>query len=426
MLITKVGDSREKLDTKLAKLNKILVKYGYENAAITAEETIYVTAEGTEVVAPEVVLPTLKFRAYQWTVNIPVNHVGKDNTEFIGYLEFGSEAAGNKVIPAFDPEDPSAGMYDGILLDLARSRKSNCDHCNKLRTRNKLFVFKKDGEMHTIGSTCAREWYGIEIEGFLNAWKGICSMTDEDEREYRNKAYSRMAFVSEILVYCMASIDRQGFIASKFDNSTVNDANYCYNWNHIPECRKGNRTPETLDHIRNSEKSFNEMIVRMSEWYQTFSPTTLFDHNLRSGVLDLTLTFGQAPWAIIKWMDAEKLAYRNGMAKNAPAEVPAAELLLAPNEYVAGSGEKVSIDGQVVFTRAFDTDYGTSYLIKIATVEGTIVWFSSNFEYVNCNFNDLIRGTWVHIAGKVKKQDTYNDTKQTILTRCKLSTTEVN
>jgi hypothetical protein len=429
MQIIKTGDSHEKLNKKLTKLNKTLVKYGYEPAVITSEKTIYVVAEdnNTEVVNPEIVLPTMKFRAYEWAINIPVNKVGQDGTEFIGYLEFGSEAAGNKVIPAFDSEDPCASQYDDLLLELARSRKNNCDHCNKIRTRNKLFVFKKGGEMHTIGSTCAQEWYGIEIEGFLNAWKGICGMTDEDEREYRNKAWAKALYVSEILLYCMASIDRQGFVGSKFFNSTVSDANMCYNWNHIPECRKGNQEPETLGHLRQyREKDFSGMITRMSEWYQNYQPLTLFDHNLRSGVLDLTLTAGQAPWAIIKWMDCEKLSYRNGMVIDSPAEARAKiSIVETPNKYVAPVGEKVSIDGQVTFTRAFDTDFGVSYLIKVATVEGEITWFSSNNNFENCNINDLVYGTWIHIAGKVKKHDSYKESAQTVLTRCKLNMTEV-
>lgn len=422
MIITKMGDSKSKMADKITKINKLLARYGFSNAVILSEEEVFEDLTGTEV--HDTNITSLKIRGYKWTIEIPVNKFGQDGTEFVAYLEFGSEAAGNRVLPAYDSTHENAADYDALLLELAKSKRNNCDHCNTIRTRNKLFVFKKDGQVYTIGSTCAREWYGIEIEGFLNAWKSISTFSEDDGEWHGSSASRRMEYVSEILTYAMASIDHHGFVAGKSERSSSSDADFCYAWLHVSEVAKAHAKPETLVHLNEgtNRARINDMIARMADWYQTVSPTTLFDHNLRSGVIDLTLTAGMAPWAIKMWMDAEKLAYRTG---NVIDQIHnAVEIMDSPNEWVALGGEKVSVDGQVVMTRAFDGNYGVSYLIKVATPKGMVVWFSSNSNFENCNINDLIKGTKISISGKVKKNDEYQGVKQTTLTRCKLSMKE--
>ena len=420
MLITKIGDSRTKLEDKIEKANKILAKYGYETIQILNETEIYTIPGNNQIENPERVTSDMKFREYKWEIEIPINHVGQDGTEFIAHLEFGSDAAGARITPAYEETDPCASEYEAKLMELGKQNKNCCDHCNKVRTRKALFLFKKEGKIWTIGSSCAKEWHGVNIEGFLSAWKCVGNFMDEDDCGYRDNAMRRALFVSEILTYTVASIERMGFVHGKYSNTTADDAMCCYNWVHVPESRKGRSTPETLDFYRTNRDRINEIISKMSDWYTTFEPTNLFDQNLRSAVLDLALTVNQAPWAVVKWMQNNGLEVKKGDGIT-PGGFVKPEVLQAPNEFVANVGDKVSEEGQIVMTRAFDGDYGVTYMIKINTSKGVLVWFSSKFDHENCNYNDLVVGTKIKITGKVKKLDTYNDSKQTVITRCKLS-----
>jgi hypothetical protein len=424
MQITKSGTSKSTLLKKLEKSNKVLVKYGFQPGTIISEKAIYVTTNGTEVEKPEFPTPEIKYRETEFTIEIPTLKVGIDGTQFIASLEFGSEEAGNRIVCGFDPENPKAEIYNQMLLDLARSKKNNCDHCNTLRTRNKLFIFLKEEKIFTIGSTCAHEWFGFNIEGFLSAWKQVANL-NEDEEGYGNKRYRMMEYVSEILTYSMASIKNQGFVGPKFDNSTANDASTCYQYVH-PNAYLGRpKCPESYTYYTKNYDTINAMIVEMTEWYQAFEPKSLFEHNLRSGVLDLSLTTAMAPWACRMWMDAKAIGYEivDGSVK-AKEEKP--EILTSPDQYISEVGaKKVSVKGQISFVRAFDGEFGTTYLIKIASELGDLVWFTGKFDYDNCDYNNLTPGTWVEICGTIKKQDKYNDKCQTTFTRCNLKTVEV-
>lgn len=423
MQIVKNGTSKATLLKKLDKVNKVLVKYGFAPGFIASEREIFVTVKGgSEVEKPEFPTAEIKYRDTEFVIEVPAMKIGVEGTQFIASLEFGSEEAGNRVICGFDPKDENAEIYNQMLLNLARSRKNNCDHCNTMRTRNKLFIFLKEGQIFTIGSTCAIEWHGLNIEGFLSAWK---SVADLNENEGGNGKWRMAQYVSEILTYSLASIERMGFVGSKYDNSTINDANLVYSYVH-PNTYLGRPSkPDTYGFYLMHRDRLNVMISDMTEWYQVFEPKSLFEHNLRSGVLDLTLTGPMAPWAVRMWMDAKAIGYEINDGSVKIKEVKP-EILVSPDSFVGLVGGKIAkVCGQVAMARAFDGIYGRSYMIKIATEQGDLVWFSGKFEHENCDYNDLTPGTWVEISGSVKKHDRYNDKAQTVVTRCKLSKKEV-
>jgi len=426
MIIEKIGDSHTKMVDSLEKLNRLLKKYGFKPGKIIETSEIYKKKGiGVELVENPENTQDLEFRYYKFKIEIPTMSFGIEGTEFIASMEIGSEEAGNRIFLGFNPEDEKASEYNDLLFDMARSRKSTCDHCNTVRTRNKLFIFKKDGKLLTIGSTCSREWYGIEIEKFLKAWRQVSTFSEEDEDGFSDSRYRRMRYVSDELTYSIASILRRGFVASKYDNCTANDVMEVLSFlNPIMGYRSDRETPETLTYYRANANKVNQLVLDMFEWYKNLVPSDLFLQNLRSGVLDFSLTTNQAPWAVVKFLESANIEYRVEDGKNRSQEVKP-EILVSPDKHVASVGTKIKDqEGQISFTHAMDGDFGVTYLIKIATIEGDLVWFTGKSDYENCSISDLLVGTKVKISGTVKENSQYKDKAQTIITRCKLSKVE--
>ncbi len=84
--------------------------------------------------------------------------------------------------------------------------------------------------------------------------------------------------------------------------------------------------------------------------------------------------------------------------------------------------ERIEFEATVEFTKEFEGFYGSTTIIKLRDLEGNVfTWFASGPIYDH----DVKRGDRVSIKGTVKKHDDYQGTKQTILTRCKITKFEV-
>lgn len=85
------------------------------------------------------------------------------------------------------------------------------------------------------------------------------------------------------------------------------------------------------------------------------------------------------------------------------------------SDHVGTVGEKININATLQFSRTFNGNYGVTTLYRFRDDAGNILtWFSSRSL-------DLDDGAEYQIAGRVKKHDDYKGTKQTVLTRCKIT-----
>ena len=86
----------------------------------------------------------------------------------------------------------------------------------------------------------------------------------------------------------------------------------------------------------------------------------------------------------------------------------------AASEWVGDIKERIEIAGRVEFVRDFDGAYGVTTLIKWRDDAGNVcAWFASGCW-------DVAKGDRIAGKGTVKKHDEYQDTKQTVFTRCKI------
>jgi hypothetical protein len=92
----------------------------------------------------------------------------------------------------------------------------------------------------------------------------------------------------------------------------------------------------------------------------------------------------------------------------------AAKAKLGDSEYFGEVKKRDTFTLTLTGTNEFYSDWGTTYLYRFVDANNnTAVWFSSK----DC---DLSKGETYQVKGTVKEHKTYRDTKQTVLTRCKV------
>lgn len=84
-------------------------------------------------------------------------------------------------------------------------------------------------------------------------------------------------------------------------------------------------------------------------------------------------------------------------------------------------GEKLMLQAVVVGVKKIEGFYGTTTMIKLLTEDGNVaVWFASNAPEALETAMEAGEPATFTLVATVKDHDSYNDIKQTQLTRCKL------
>lgn len=111
-------------------------------------------------------------------------------------------------------------------IDIEHFRNNTfCDHCKTKRVRNTTLVIKNEnGELKSIGKSCAKDFFGHDLSCWLNKlswynWNPGCFQED-----YENFIYSfsdkQMYKCSEVISLAYSLISQYGFVASSNENST--------------------------------------------------------------------------------------------------------------------------------------------------------------------------------------------------------------
>jgi hypothetical protein len=87
----------------------------------------------------------------------------------------------------------------------------------------------------------------------------------------------------------------------------------------------------------------------------------------------------------------------------------------AKSEYFGNVGDKINITGIFEAAGHYDTQFGTVVIYKITDENDNIfIWKTTSYPNVESGSKVTVRGT-------IKEHSEYNGTKQTVLTRCKIT-----
>lgn len=391
--ITILKSSREDFDARLAKLNKKLMRIkGAGTSSIIKEED-------TEITQIDALDQEFKVPAIQITVALPelVQHQG---FSFMGTV---SLSEGVRTIFATDEGEKSGFNFNEV--------GNTCDHCGHNRKRNTVHVFRNEaGEFVRIGSTCAKEFFGLDINALLRTSTQIIEACDEMDGDFEGARWTGFSG-HELLRAAIILWKRDSFWTS---SSKAQMENSCPS-SHTLSAMLGRHGFELRKNIEEStlkamkEVSIAELVEKMEEMFSpnpgenasTFEvnvANALFQGKDRLAEFFPFKTLGLVGWAAFKALNGDEKKEKK-----------------IPSQWVGNVGDKINLSCKVSGLRSIDSGFGPSLLVTMTCGTDVVKTFST------ARWTDNIEeGDEVTLVGTVKKHEDWKGNKSTVLTRCKV------
>ena len=319
--------------------------------------------------------------------------------------------------------DSQIGPMPKIITDEARALNLNlddyrdvdtwnfCDHCRTNRDRAKIYLLRSTttGAITRVGSSCISAFLGITFRIPEPAIGGILEDVDELEEMTWFGGPDDYAFrIDHVIAVAHSMVAKYGWMSS---------ANARYT-------RGATSTGERVSLLMtakglHAEIERREMIdavptdlladmityardlrdVDDSEYARSISAIVRGTHEGHC------LVSGRN----VKMLASVVSGFQRARAREAEASVT------INSDYVGTIRKRQTFPGlKVIFSRNFDSYYGEKQLVKFVDGAGNVlVWWNSG------SANPQVGETY-DVIGTPKSHETYGDTKQTVLTRCKL------
>lgn len=353
------------------------------------------------------------------------------------------------------------GHFEGFLIPLSGEKvpskfdpnNTHCDHCNTKRYRRKSFIIKnEDGEFKQIGSTCLKKFLGINPKKYfkiLNEYLNVPKSFDEFNGEEFGGGFkvwnSNLRAVDLDLIINM--VDYQINLDDKFIKNEWEPYTYTdYMGNELESMRRNNEGESTPDKVSISfediekyeltnEKVNIKINTEIVEEFKNFlnslevNPKTReveeFNYESQKNELKTIKDYTNFQrWILsikefsnidsIKFMDISKVssAYNYFLKEKNKEEKP-------ESEHMGVVGEKFPIIATVVSISSFTTQYGMSNVYRMEDDNGNVyVKFGKINQRYLAEGDNIEKGSTLKFKGTVKKHDSFNDVKQTIIGRC--------
>lgn len=275
----------------------------------------------------------------------------------------------------------------------------SCDHCGITRKRNSTYIFKDDAGYKQVGSTCLKEFFGIDPLANLNFFADVYAFDDDYERG-SGGAVGELSNLT-VLGLALAVVNEYGYVSGK----TVKESEL-FMVSTAERVRLLITPPfgaSGIEMWENAEKLevFAEELVAWG--LSHYTDDSDYAHNMRI-ILERGHTHSKKYGYLVSIISA----YNTAKVKAVKAGVVSA------NQYIGAVGDKVVVDVVVEKVIPVDGTYGTTYIniMSEAITGNSLVWFSSNYV--------LDDGDQVKLKGTIKALNERDGTNQTILTRCKV------
>lgn len=273
-----------------------------------------------------------------------------------------------------------------------RTIKSHCEHCNSDRKRNKtVLLINPEGQIKQVGSTCIKEYTGIDGLNIIGNYMDIHSIILEElsmdyERAGRSSKYVKTL---DYLTSCLTLIESEGYKKEEtkykaFEMTTKKTQNK----NLIPLAQKIILYFENREFLT-YETFLNNIKVYLSNEY--------------------TKANGIVAYAY--------LAYQKEIEKE---EQKRKELEGRKNSsYVGRIGDKLekelTLKKAVTYEASFDGYHEqTMHIFIFEDSEGNL------YKWNTSSYLGIEQGESLKLRGSIKAYEEYNGQNQTVLTRCRI------
>ena len=371
----------------LKKLAKKAAKYG--NDAVTWQQTGTTTVPYRyENTKGEIVVGQLP----AYVISVSGNAPQINGYKFLARVEFIGE---NENLIHHVPTN------ENVVVDAKfRTTKSFCEHCNKIRNRNDVFVIENEvtGEQKQVGRSCLHDYLGIDdpkvlIETF-GFWREISGI-EEEYLSYPDKFFN----VVDIIAFSLVSSRLYGFVSKRAaeERQTLSTSSTVYD-------ALTNQSNSIAQEIRNNcSESDVETAQKVIDSVMQSDKSSDYLNNLRV-LLNAKFVKSQH----IALVASAVTVYNSAVPKITKQTT---------NEFFGNVGDKISIKATIESVKYVDSMYGASALVTFKDGDNrTFITFNSGSTI---NWSE-IKGTERQISATIKAHNEYNNMKQTVLTRVKL------
>ena len=388
------------LKEKIEKLNKKAVKFGTKPMKLTFGSDKIVEHKKHKYVTclAKLAYEIPKINGWELICTFDIVPVGEE-------LEVFTSKVPNKVIP----------------IEWQTIKEIKCDHCgiNRFRNHSMLMYNAEINEYKEIGSTCIKDFFGHDPKGFmlfarftLPDLSGYGSEVEEGmDYEYRGQGY-RMGCdnLHELLEMTSACIRKWGWTSATTaynhgGTSTKNDVmdqlNPPRNWQHDPNFEK--LYPDEKD-TDIAEKTI-EYFLNLSEEEIGTNDYLMNCHKVAK--------HNMVPWKLAGVACSMINAYQRVVEKRIKEEKFAN---LPPSGFVGEVGDRLK---EIPVTCVFDKELFNEWTGETKTL---YIWLDKDGNkyktFYSGNKWSMSQEDSGLLTGTVKKHDTYNGEKSTLLSRC--------
>lgn len=288
-----------------------------------------------------------------------------------------------------------------------RETWNNCDHCNRIRSRNRVFLLiNNGGEITRVGSTCMSAFLGIKFDATGRGAIRMKKELDEFEiREYVGGPADSLYRITDVLAISYAEIRDNGWTSRE-------DAHY-------------SRKPATVDEVKQlvTGRGLGAHVKRLAavDSVDAETVTALWDYargmsaRTMSAYAAKVSTVANGRNGLVSFANIGILA-SSVLSKRRDDERQAKERLVRDSAHVGEIGQRLEFPALTVMsTRTICGAYGETQIVTFATPDGDVVkWFNSGRK-------SLDEGKVYTVVGTVKAHGEFRGVKETVLTRCRVA-----
>ncbi len=300
-----------------------------------------------------------------------------------------------------------------------------CDYCETSRRRVDSFIVRNEsGEYKQIGRNCLAKFLGYsnpERVAMFAQWlaelqQEIVDRDAEIDRSGRSRGEYRD--LVGFLTMVSAVVDRDGWRSVTSARETGRPATISEVERQLDPHTKWHQAPRFESPVEpTAEQRERAMAAIAFARSDKLTTDTDFKHNLKmSTASDMFHEKASGIVAsLINYREHDKeWELRRAQWKAESDERKAKE---QASNYVGEVGQRITVPVQVVRRKQLESQFGITYMFRMLDGDGdVIVWFASN--------DALEEGKWYNLIGTIKKLETYEGVKQTIVTRCKAEAVE--
>ncbi len=296
-----------------------------------------------------------------------------------------------------------------------RTTDGHCDHCNKIRNRNDVFVIrdKTTGEYSQIGRACLKDYMGIDPAEATAKFAWFKATADLDSEYGSSCGFSWAETIHGILTATSAAIRLYGWLPKSHPDILNGEAQSTADrvavlWIFRPSAEQREEIRKLKEAINDDDRAVADATIAFVQNEMTGDSEYVW--NLKALLAEDVLYDRKRVGLVVSAVSA----YQRHLGTL--ARIAAQREVAAASEHVGAVGERLrKLSLKVLGGKAISTAWGDSILYKFIDDRGNLfAWFASNSL-------ELEVGKTYSLDASIKAHNEFKGVKETTLTRAKLA-----